>query len=650
MADSSAIDDTAAEARDLLLGDAATHVLDDVNGRIHAAVSGFHETFLSSEGSDARNHQSWAQKSLEAQPSELWQDPAARFVRKAFVDETYSRLKDIPEACGKKYVGRDDSRLETMDFQGKPDLVLVPALRSPRVASRPIWYHAQALVSIREASSGGYQQAFLQLCGQAQSVFQHQPTRRFLHAVSVYGFTLEFLILDRAGVISSEPIDLREGYERLLEVLCKYASMDDDQLGLGTYIAQVGADEYVQLPAVDRDGLETFDLGMDILAWPDRLLTLPGAYCKPACREDTGCEDVVVKLIWESPMADRREIDMLKHATRCGVWGVPQVLGQKTFTSTSHIRKNLDLGCRRRIPPQSIQRPSLGEQMLAAMDEPTTTEAEERFEVHHNCLRSNTVVEDSSSTQDDVAASHKSDEFVLNCIATLPRGRPLASFKCVSEALYALRDAVKAHRSLYEDAKLLHCDISRNNIIIPDPLSSRAQSPRGILIDFDECVDLNSQAPPSSYPDAPRMVEIRGTRAFMAIDLMRGSSHTYRHDLESFLYVFLHIAISYHSPDPPMTSRLNAWQTLDPWPELAAKKLAMIEDEKTWRALTDEFTPSWEKFVWLADELRTILFRIGEGREGEIFLGTEEGEEEREDLYNKVIGAFDKAIPVPDQS
>lgn len=288
--------------------------------------------------------------------------------------------------------------------------------------------------------------------------------------------------------------------------------------------------------------------------------------------------------------------------------------------------------------------------MLAEMDESTVAEAEARFEIHNNCLKSNTVEEDSSLAQGNTKVAHRSGEFVLNCIATTPRGRPLASFKCISEALYALRDAVKAHRSLYNDAQLLHCDVSRNNIIIPDPVSSRACSPRGILIDFDECVDLKSQAHPSSDPDTPRMVEIRGTRAFMAIDLMRGSPHTYRHDLESFLYVFLHIAISYHSPDPPMTSRLNAWQILDPWPELAAKKLAMIEDEKTWRALTDEFTPSWEKFVWLADELRTILFRLGEGGEGGIFLGTEEGKEERDDLYNKIIGAFDKAIPVPDQS
>lgn len=279
--------------------------------------------------------------------------------------------------------------------------------------------------------------------------------------------------------------------------------------------------------------------------------------------------------------------------------------------------------------------------MFADHDHWNTVHTDDRFNVHDNCLKANTV-EEVSSEQSSILAAHAAEEFELTCIATTPRGRPLASFKSISEALYALRDAVKAHRSLYEKARILHCDISRNNIIIPDLIPSEA-SPHGILIDFDESVDLDAAPPPSPDPgpSSPHAVEIRGTRAFIAIDLMRGSPHTYRHDLESFLYVLLHIAISYHSPDPPMTSRLNAWHTLDPWHDLAAKKLAMIGDEKAWRLLTAEFTPSWEGYVWLADELRDVLFKVGEGR---LFIGTEEGEGARGALYDHIIDALDRAI------
>lgn len=635
MVDSSAIDDTVAEARDLLLGDMATHVLDDVNGRIHAAVDGFHEAFFFSGGDEVRE---LVQDSLTTRPPRLWKHLAEPFAKQNFMEDIFSRFKTILGVGDKVYVGRDDPRLASMEFQGKPDFVLVPEHQSPE--SRPIWYDVVALGSVREASSTGYQQAFLQLCGQAQAVFQHQPTRRFLHAFSIYGFTLEFFVFDRAGVMSSEPLDLREDFSKLLEIMHRYSTMTDEQLGAGAFIGEDNKGKHVQLSTVHREGTRKLYTDDEPLAWPAKLLTLPGAFCLQANTPEGTSPDVVVKFIWESP-SNRREIEILNHATRRGVWGVPQVLGHQKLASTRDIRESLNLGSRRKVPPHTVQRPSLGEEMFADMDHATTTQGTDKFDVRDNCLMSNTIEEDLPLEQADILAANSSEEFELTCVATAPRGKPLASFKSICEALYALRDAVKAHRSLYEKARILHCDISRNNIIIPDHIPN-SDSPRGILIDFDESVDLDANPPPPD-PDSPgpHAVEIRGTRAFIAIGVMRGSHHTYRHDLESFLYVLLHIAISYHSPDPPMTSRLNAWQTLDPWPELASKKLAMVKNERMWRVLTGEFTPSWEGYAWLADELRDLLFKV---REGKMFIGTEEGEKARERLYDGVIDAFDRAI------
>ena len=47
----------------------------------------------------------------------------------------------------------------------------------------------------------------------------------------------------------------------------------------------------------------------------------------------------------------------------------------------------------------------------------------------------------------------------------------------------ALRDATKAHRSLYLDGNIPHRDISENNIIITDPENADGNS--GMLIDLD---------------------------------------------------------------------------------------------------------------------------------------------------------------------
>ena len=60
-----------------------------------------------------------------------------------------------------------------------------------------------------------------------------------------------------------------------------------------------------------------------------------------------------------------------------------------------------------------------------------------------------------------------------------------------------LHDSVKALRSLYLDAKLLHRDISRQNIIIAPKVAGDADlnSSTGLLIDLDLALDVAN--PPS---------------------------------------------------------------------------------------------------------------------------------------------------------
>ena len=72
---------------------------------------------------------------------------------------------------------------------------------------------------------------------------------------------------------------------------------------------------------------------------------------------------------------------------------------------------------------------------------------------------------------------------VLFCLAISPVGRLLKVFHSVLESLGAFRDAIKAHRSLFLNGKILHRDIYSNNIVITDP--GDADSSSGMLIDVD---------------------------------------------------------------------------------------------------------------------------------------------------------------------
>ncbi|XMA13633.1 hypothetical protein WAI453_006424 [Rhynchosporium graminicola] len=119
------------------------------------------------------------------------------------------------------------------------------------------------------------------------------------------------------------------------------------------------------------------------------------------------------------------------------------------------------------------------------------------------------------------------------CLVTSPSGRPLHKYQSIRELLEALRDAIRGHRSLLEDGKILHRDVSENNIIITE-LPAEGTT-KGRLIDLDLAKELDSM------PSGAR--HRTGTMQFMAIEVLSGRGHTYRHDLESFFYVFIWMCI-----------------------------------------------------------------------------------------------------------
>jgi Fungal protein kinase len=119
------------------------------------------------------------------------------------------------------------------------------------------------------------------------------------------------------------------------------------------------------------------------------------------------------------------------------------------------------------------------------------------------------------------------------CLVVSPAGQPLYVYRSVRELLEALRDSIRGHKSLLEDGRILHRDISKNNIIITEAATDR--DPKGMLIDLDLAKELDSVPSRASHRT--------GTMQFMAIEVLQGKGHTYRHDLESFFYVLIWMCI-----------------------------------------------------------------------------------------------------------
>jgi serine/threonine protein kinase len=213
---------------------------------------------------------------------------------------------------------------------------------------------------------------------------------------------------------------------------------------------------------------------------------------------------------------------------------------------------------------------------------------------------------------------------ILSCLVISPPGRAIETFESINEFLEACRDFIRAHRSLYFDGNILHRDISKNNIIITD--AENDQDPKGMLIDLDLAKELESG------PSGAR--HRTGTMEFMAIEVLEGKPHTYRHDLESFFYVFLWEIICHHQ-EACHDSQLRAWYT-GSYQTIATTKLGQMDQQK-FTCILAEFPLEFESLKGLAKELRDILFPFKDG----IFTRTYNDPDQ---LYQPMIKAFERAI------
>ncbi|KAH8598614.1 hypothetical protein B0O99DRAFT_700240 [Bisporella sp. PMI_857] len=140
---------------------------------------------------------------------------------------------------------------------------------------------------------------------------------------------------------------------------------------------------------------------------------------------------------------------------------------------------------------------------------------------------------------------------------------------------------------------------------------------RKLVKDTLSLIDLDLAKELDSMPSGAR--HRTGTMQFMAIEALEGKGHTYRHDLESFFYVFIWMCIRYG------------------YGEIANTKRGHM-DKNRFENVVVEFAPNFENLKPLARELRYVRFPITEGA---IFTGTFH---DHNIVYDGMINAFNGAI------
>jgi hypothetical protein len=91
--------------------------------------------------------------------------------------------------------------------------------------------------------------------------------------------------------------------------------------------------------------------------------------------------------------------------------------------------------------------------------------------------------------------------------------------------LAALEGCIEGYESLHTRTRILQCDISKGNLMMNEEDDN--PSWRAFLIDLD--LAIKEQRDESSGARGKT-----GTRAFMAIGVLLGEKHSFKHDLESF--------------------------------------------------------------------------------------------------------------------
>ncbi len=466
---------------------------------------------------------------------------------------------------------------------------------------------------------------------------------------------MELWVFDRSGPYGSGPFNIHDEPEKFIQALICYTLINDDELDLDSFIEHDGDDNFITIQE-DTTGK---DIKIQLEQQPmviHRAIVCRGTTCY--CSKDWKKE---VKLSWPSDLRPP-EAKHLRRGRDRGVMGMATLFGHHDITSVAEMRHGLTFPPPHRFrstllsastsfsESQSqvtlsrsfgafqslgISQSSLGKRK--SIDRGSREAKRSRSNSQTSKLREEYEANHHTQDEDPIKKNARSEGYknrIFSCLVISPAGRAIKEFRSVKELLTALRDAAKAHRSLFEKARILHRDISENNIIITDPKTTNGFT--GMLIDLDLAI-VNGERTGERH--------MTGTMEFMAIDVLRGVEHTYRHDLESFFYVLLWMCarrawdreFQCSTRDRPRRNILGSWYGSNAADVADAKRGHMHADG--FDDVLMEFAPAFDCTKPLCRDLRNILFPLTEA--GRLDLRTQA---DSKTLYEPIIKAFEDAI------
>jgi serine/threonine protein kinase len=428
--------------------------------------------------------------------------------------------------------------------------------------------------------------------------FVSQYNRRLIPIVTIWGqqsdsSSFKLTLSDRSGIIQSVDYKIAPPSLTFLRLLAALMFGDKTLLGFDTTMQQ---DSNNEITSIQCSGIK-----YDVVGLIFRSQTLRGRATQCWHVQKDG-KKYVIKDSWCQKTRNFNEIDRLKDIRE--VQGVPTLIGGEDV----------------RISPGVVDSTNLIRKGLTIYDPKSRK-------------RSGIVIK---------------EERLHRRIVMTPVAEPIYTFKSKKELIGAFIDVISgasnksflrnigkltiypAHQHLCTEKKILHRDISYNNIMLYHSPDSANGLRKGLLIDFDYALPLDNSCTVS-------VGDRTGTGPFMALEVLKnaGGEQTQqkpRHDLESIFYVLLYICMKLKGPNNmKRTVEDNGGlpMTIDSWfspgitfRDLRDKKIGQLFEFET--RFINKFMPYFFDLRGCVSQLWNHIYPLRK-QEDDVCVGTHKG-------------------------
>ncbi|KAI9469382.1 hypothetical protein BX667DRAFT_539518 [Coemansia mojavensis] len=329
-------------------------------------------------------------------------------------------------------------------------------------------------------------QAFMQLALYSRNLYSTQINRRFAWGLTICGTIVVACILVNDKILASVPMDVDrpEGRKQFVSLLVNWSMCRSQRLG---YDPTIGYDEELnQCTITGSDGQEYNCESVVFMAY-----SLFGRH--------TRC--------FKATLLGSNTEYIIKDA-----WAYVDAKGSKiSRDEITHLRRISDM----------LDSNEELQGTLPVLEAGGTVQIE-----HPNGIDGDTTEFILSSIDPDVRS--KVPLRIHRRMVLTPAGMPLQKVKSVDELIVIIHDVMQAHTAVLQKCRLLHRDVSVNNILF----TGEKGTVKGMLIDFDV-------ADPIDHPNRDKRPNRSGTLPYMSIGNLKnnGVDRTALDDWESIIYI-----------------------------------------------------------------------------------------------------------------